>query len=87
MPEPTSNSAEPTSNSVAAVLVGEQRFDRTVSNPPFVISPDASLLFRHSELPKDELSRLVVEGATAHLEEGGYAAILCNWVVPRGATR
>jgi methylase of polypeptide subunit release factors len=66
--------------------VGEARYDRIVSNPPFVIAPDASLLFRHSELPKDELSRRVVEGATAHLEDGGYAAILCNWVVPRGAS-
>jgi SAM-dependent methyltransferase len=66
--------------------VGDQRFDRIVSNPPFVISPDASLLFRHSELPKDELSRRVIEGAAGHLEDGGYASILCNWVVPRGAT-
>lgn len=66
--------------------VADARFARIVSNPPFVISPDGSMLFRHSELPKDELSRRVVEGATDHLEEGGIAAILCNWIVPRGAS-
>jgi methylase of polypeptide subunit release factors len=66
--------------------VGGARYDRIVSNPPFVIAPDASLLFRHSGMPSDELSRLVVEGATAHLEEDGFGAILCNWVVPRGAS-
>lgn len=66
--------------------VGDARYDRILSNPPFVISPDASLLFRHSDLPGDELSRRVVEGATDHLEDGGIAAILCNWIVPRGAS-
>jgi methylase of polypeptide subunit release factors len=66
--------------------VGDARYDRIVSNPPFVIAPDASMLFRHSEMPRDELSRRVVEGATEHLEEDGFATILCNWIVPRGAS-
>jgi hypothetical protein len=66
--------------------VGEARLDRILSNPPFVISPDTSLLFRHSYLGRDELSRQVVEGAAGHLADGGIAAILCNWIVPRGTS-
>jgi SAM-dependent methyltransferase len=65
--------------------VGVARFDRILSNPPFVISPDTSLLFRHSSLGRDDLSRQVVEDATSRLTDGGIAAILCNWIVPRGA--
>ena len=66
--------------------VGDARYARIVSNPPFVTSPDSSLLFRHSEMPRDELSRRVIEGATSHLADEGIAPILCNWVVPRGAS-
>jgi len=66
--------------------VGEARFDRIVSNPPFVISPDASLLFRYSDLANDDMSRQVIEGAAAHLRDDGIASILCNWIVPRGAS-
>lgn len=63
--------------------VGGATFDRILSNPPFVISPDSSLLFRHGGLARDELSRRVVGGAAGHLADGGIAAILCNWIVPR----
>jgi methylase of polypeptide subunit release factors len=66
--------------------VGDTRLDRIMSNPPFVISPDRSLVFRHSSLARDELSRRVVEGAADHLADGGVAAILCNWIVPRGTS-
>jgi SAM-dependent methyltransferase len=64
--------------------VGTTRFDRVVSNPPFLIAPDSGLLFRHNDLPGDEMSRRVVKEAAGHLADGGYAAVLCNWVVPRG---
>ena len=60
--------------------VGEARFQLIVSNPPFVISPESALVFRHSRLPRDEVSRLVVQGAGQHLEEAGFAHVLCNWV-------
>lgn len=60
------------------------RFDRVVSNPPFVIAPESRFLFRHSDLPGDQMSRRVVEGTAGHLAEGGFGAILCNWIVPRG---
>ncbi|HEX5013876.1 MAG TPA: methyltransferase [Candidatus Limnocylindrales bacterium] len=64
--------------------VAGARFDRVVSNPPFVIGPDSAFVFRHSELPDDQLSRRVAEGAAEHLADGGFAAILGNWIVPRG---
>jgi methylase of polypeptide subunit release factors len=62
-----------------------ERFDLIVSNPPFVVSPDSKLLFRDSELPGDQISRLVVHRAQEHLEEGGLATILCSWIAPTDA--
>lgn len=64
--------------------VADQRFDLIVSNPPFVISPDSGLTFRDGGLPGDDVSRLVVTGAAAHLDEGAYAHVLCNWAVQGG---
>ena len=61
--------------------VAGERFDLIVANPPFVISPDTQFVFRDSELPGDAICREVVRGAAAHLEEGGFATVLCNWIV------
>jgi SAM-dependent methyltransferase len=60
--------------------VADSRFDLIVSNPPYVISPETDLLFRHSPMARDALSGTVVREAAAHLTEGGFAHILCNWV-------
>jgi methylase of polypeptide subunit release factors len=60
--------------------VEEERFDLIVANPPFVISPDTALVFRDSRLPGDEICRQVVRGAAAHLQAGGFATVLCNWI-------
>ncbi len=64
--------------------VPDERFDVVVSNPPFVIAPDADLLFRHAGAPRDELSRAVVRGAAEHLADGGIAVVMASWIVPRG---
>lgn len=58
---------------------GEQ-FDLIVSNPPYVISPDARLVYRDGGLERDEVSRVALVGAARHLSEGGLAMLLCNWV-------
>jgi methylase of polypeptide subunit release factors len=58
-----------------------ERFERIVSNPPFVISPDHDLVFRHSAMPRDELSAAVVRGVAAHLAPGGFGHVLANWIV------
>ena len=55
------------------------RFDLVVANPPYVISPDSTFLFRDSGLEPGELCRRVLVGAAAHLNEGGYACTLANW--------
>jgi methylase of polypeptide subunit release factors len=60
--------------------VADERFDLVVSNPPFVISPSHRFTYRDAGLPGDELSRLVVRGAAAHLAPGGVAAVLANWL-------
>lgn len=65
---------------------GERRFGLVVSNPPFVISPETSFVYRDSPLPGDELVERVVRGAAERLEPGGYAAILANWIHPAGSS-
>jgi methylase of polypeptide subunit release factors len=60
--------------------VSDERFDLVVSNPPFVISPSHRFTYRDAGLPGDELSRLVVRGAAAHLSPSGMAAVLGNWL-------
>jgi methylase of polypeptide subunit release factors len=60
--------------------VGDRRFDLIVANPPYAVSPESSLLYRDAGLSGDELGRLMVRDAAAHLNEGGTAYLLSNWV-------
>ncbi len=61
--------------------VADERFDLIVSNPPFVITPDASrYTYRESDLPGDTVCAELVRRAPAHLTEGGWCQILANWV-------
>ena len=59
-----------------------ERFDLLVCNPPYVVSPETQLLFRDGGRPGDSLCAEIVRRAGDHLEEGGFATILVNWVVP-----
>jgi len=59
---------------------GDLQFERIVSNPPFVVSPEDSLLFRDSGLKGDEISERIIRRTPAHLAEGGFAQVRCNWV-------
>jgi methylase of polypeptide subunit release factors len=59
--------------------VDGERFDLIVANPPYVISPDASHLYRDAGLVGDEVSRRVVREAPEHLAEGGFAHVLVSW--------
>ena len=61
--------------------VADERFDLIVTNPPFVISPAHDYLFRDAGYERDELSKAVVSGAAAALNEGGFAHVMCNWIV------
>jgi SAM-dependent methyltransferase len=59
-------------------VAGEQ-FDLVVANPPYVISPDSTFLYRDSGLAGATVSEQVVQGAAAALAEGGYATVLVSW--------
>jgi hypothetical protein len=61
-------------------------YDLVVTNPPFVVSPGTGelLVYRDSGLPGDEMVRRVVTGVPGHLEPGGLAQVLANWVHVEG---
>ncbi len=56
-----------------------ERFELVVANPPFVISPSRRYIFRDSELPVDELCRMLVRSAPEHLADGGHCQLLASW--------
>ncbi|MEG3628483.1 DUF7059 domain-containing protein [Streptomyces poriticola] len=62
----------------------EERYDLIVSNPPFVISPDARLTYRDGGMGGDDLCRTLVQGAGTRLTEGGFAQFLANWLHVEG---
>lgn len=63
--------------------VAGERFDRIVSNPPFVITPRVAGVptyeYRDGGLVGDELVAEVIRGCGRHLEPGGIAQLLGNW--------
>ncbi|QOD93052.1 methyltransferase [Chryseoglobus sp. 28M-23] len=65
------------------VPVTGERFDRIVSNPPFVITPrrEGVPLYEHRDGGRvgDGIVEEVVRGAADHLVPGGTAHILGNW--------
>jgi methylase of polypeptide subunit release factors len=66
--------------------VAGERFDRIVSNPPFVITPRETpdvpaYTYRDGGFRGDGLVEAVVRGAAAHLAPGGVAQLLGNWEV------
>jgi methylase of polypeptide subunit release factors len=59
--------------------VAGESFDLVVSNPPFVISPDARFLYRDSGMAGDELSRRIVGDVAGVLRPGGLATVMVSW--------
>ena len=63
--------------------VAGERFDRIISNPPFVITPrrDGMPLYEYRDggLVGDAVVERVVRAAADHLEPGGTAHLLGNW--------
>jgi methylase of polypeptide subunit release factors len=63
--------------------VASERFDRIVSNPPFVITPRGEGVpayeYRDGGMVGDALVASVVAGVEAHLTAGGIAQLLGNW--------
>ncbi|MGV8970119.1 MAG: DUF7059 domain-containing protein [Microbacteriaceae bacterium] len=69
--------------------VAGERFDRIVSNPPFVITPRThgvpSYEYRDGGLEGDTIVERVIRGVEDHLVVGGIAQLLGNWEY-RGST-
>lgn len=63
--------------------VAGERFDRIVSNPPFVITPRVAGVpeyeYRDGGLVGDAIVEAVMRGAAEHLTPGGIAQLLGNW--------
>ncbi len=56
--------------------LGEARFDLIISNPPFVIAPRATFVYRDGGAP---ICARIVREAPAHLATNGILQMLCNW--------
>lgn len=62
--------------------VAGERFDLIVSNPPFVVGAGAlDYIYRDSGMAGDALCQSLIEQAADHLEPGGTAQIMANWIV------
>ena len=59
--------------------VAGRTFDLILSNPPFFITPISHYLFCDNPMELDQLCRHLVREAPAHLNEGGYLQMLCEW--------
>jgi len=62
--------------------VAGERFDLIVSNPPFVVGTGAlDYIYRDSGMAGDALCQSMIEQAGDHLQPGGTAQIMANWIV------
>lgn len=65
--------------------VAGERFDLIVSNPPFVVGAgDRDYIYRDSGIAGDGLCRALIAQVGDHLEPGGVAQVMANWVVRDG---
>ena len=58
-----------------------ERFDRIFSNPPYVVSPDTTLMYRDG---RPGLCERIVREAPRYLNDGGTLQMLINWPDHRG---
>lgn len=66
--------------------VDGRRFDLIVSNPPFVIGTgEKQFTYRDSGFAGDGVCERLIRGLPHHLNPGGTAQLLANWLVRDGA--
>lgn len=66
--------------------VAGERFDLVVSNPPFVVGTGSrDYEYRDSGMVGDSLCAQFIAEVADHLEPGGTAQLLANWIVYEGA--
>lgn len=56
-----------------------RKFDAIASNPPFVISPQNTFVFRDGGVKGDGFCESLVRTFSDYLEEGGIAVMIFNW--------
>jgi hypothetical protein len=61
--------------------VGGEQFDLAVANPPYVVSPESTFLFRNGEMSGDAVSEHVVRAAPHALAPGAFACVLIAWAL------
>lgn len=64
--------------------VADQRFDRILANPPFIISPEAVTTYRYSPFELDGFVQKMFAEAPEYLNEGGVLQAICEWVELEG---
>lgn len=69
------NNVQVRSGDLFAPVAGE-RFDLILSNPPMVLAPDPTYLYRDGG---SEICARIVREAPEHLAAGGCLQMLCNW--------
>lgn len=57
------------------------RFDIITANPPYVMSPDSTFLYRDSGRRADSLCRQLVRDMPRFLQEGGFGHMLISWAL------
>jgi len=74
-----------------SVLVGDglepvqgAKFDLIIANPPFFVTPASRFLFCDNTLNLDQMCRKWARDAAAHLHDGGYFQMLCEWAQVSG---
>ena len=60
--------------------VADQKFDHIISNPPFMISPEVRYTFRDAGADGDGFVLNLAREAVSHLEEGGIAQIVGDFI-------
>jgi SAM-dependent methyltransferase len=61
-----------------------ERFDIITANPPYVMSPDSTFLYRDSGMKADSLCRQIVRDMPRFLEEDGFGHVLISWAMRTG---
>ena len=57
-----------------------ERFDLIVANPPYIVSPETELFYRDGNLLGDAVTQKLLQEVPVHLEEGGFAHVMGNWI-------
>lgn len=64
--------------------VANRQFDLIITNPPFVISPAETFVYRDNTMELDSFCQVLVGEAPRHLTRDGYLQMLCEWVEVEG---